>query len=361
MQYFIGGRVMKGFLFKMGKGLGILLLIIIAIIITAAALRLIVRHNIYIHREIKSQNGIDEELAIEIGGINQAIHIRGTDINNPVILVLHGGPGSPMTALQYKYQDEWEKNFTVVNWDQRNTGKTYFLNNTEEITATVSMDQALKDTLDMVMYLRESLHKDKIIILGHSYGSILGTLFVQSYPEYVSAYIGAGQQISFDENKKVQYEQLLKRISEKDMKKLQSTKLNKAAITYSELVNKYLNYAVNGNTTLYAMLSPYYTLDETKCYTLDTNVTQKGIMDYLGSKGFDASKLGTTYKIPVFYILGDHDYIVPYTIARNFFENINAPYKDVVVIENAGHMIMLDQPEAFAKFLNESVLPYVKQ
>lgn len=360
---------MKQILFKMIKGLSILLLVSILIIVTAATVRLIIREYIRNQRAIKTPYGIDKELIIQAGGINQFIHIRGKDTNNPVILVLHGGPGSPMTALQHKYQEQWEENFTVVNWDQRNAGKTYFLNNPKKTASTVSMEQAVKDTLDVVKYLQKSLKKDKIIILGHSYGSILGTLFVQQYPKYVSAYIGAGQQISLKANEDVQHKKLMELIREKDLKELETIKAEKEIKSrdalikepaYQNLIGKYLRYSVNGNVALYALMSPYYTLEETNCYTLNTQVTQKGIMDYFEQKGFDAARLGMEYKMPVFYILGDHDYITPYTIAQDFFEEINAPYKDSVVLENAGHMMMLDAPEAFAEFLNNDVLGHVK-
>lgn len=130
---------------------------------------------------IVSKQGISEDRIIQIGAISQFINIRGENTNNPVILVIHGGPGTPIFAMSYLYQLPIEKDYTVINWDQRNSGKTYYLNKDKYKTfsAELSLDTYIKDLKELVMYIRNNVN-EKIIILGHSWGSVLGALFVSN-------------------------------------------------------------------------------------------------------------------------------------------------------------------------------------
>src|SRR5579871_1755927 len=137
---------------------------------------------------IHSPNGIDEAMYVKIGGNEQWIQIRGQDRNNPVLLCLHGGPGAtwiPLTALFVP----WEKDFTVVQWDQRGAGKTLEVSGAS-IAATMSVDRMTQDGIEVAEFLRTHLHKDKVILLGHSSGSILGIHIVKQRPDLFYAYVG---------------------------------------------------------------------------------------------------------------------------------------------------------------------------
>jgi len=121
-------------------------------------------------------------------------------------------------------QQNWEKNYTVVHWDQRGAGKTLTRNPSKEHFPT--LDLHLEDLLEVVKYLKKKYKKEKIAILGHSWGSVLGTLFIKKYPEEVSHYIGVGQVINMLENEKVGYsklkEEILKSGNKADLKKLEA-------------------------------------------------------------------------------------------------------------------------------------------
>ena len=126
-----------------------------------------------------------------INGIQQYLVHRTENDENPVLLVLHGGPGESAMPTRYLYQREWEKYFTVVNWDQRLCGKTLKINadQKEELASSLTLDQLIEDTREICDVLRAQYHQDKIFILGHSWGSVLGTLFVRKYPDRVKAYV----------------------------------------------------------------------------------------------------------------------------------------------------------------------------
>ncbi|MDD6656366.1 MAG: alpha/beta fold hydrolase [Lachnospiraceae bacterium] len=126
--------------------------------------------------------------------------MRGENVNNPVIIYLHGGPSSPDGYVTYGFTDYLVDDYTVIAWDQRGCGRTYIHNRNVDVNNdTASFEQALVDLDELVDYARERFHQDKVIILGHSYGTILGSVYARTRPEKVDAYIGAAQVISLEE------------------------------------------------------------------------------------------------------------------------------------------------------------------
>ena len=158
---------------------------------------------------INTPNGIDSMEVVEIGGIQQMLYFRGQNVENPVILVLHGGPGRADMAILHNYQFELEEHFTFVRWDQRNAGKTFFLSDPHEVLETMTFELVLNDAYEVTQYIREKLGQEQIIILGHSWGSVLGTALVQNYPQYFSAFISVGQAVSHIENEQLNLETVL--------------------------------------------------------------------------------------------------------------------------------------------------------
>src|SRR6266851_1301855 len=130
---------------------------------------------------IHAPSSIDEAMYVSIGGIEQWIQIRGEDRANPVLLILHGGPGGSWRHLTPLFLD-WEKQFAIVQWDQRGAGKT--LESTGAgIASTMSVDRMAADGIEVAEFLRKHLHKDKVILLGHSWGSILGIRMAKARPD----------------------------------------------------------------------------------------------------------------------------------------------------------------------------------
>src|SRR3954468_2948820 len=144
-------------------------------------------------RRTATPNGIDRAEAIDIGGIKQWITIRGDDTRNPVLLVLHGGPGYVELPLSWWYTRGWEEYFTVVQWDQRGAGKTYLMSDPKAVAPTMTGERMVQDSEELVQWLRASLHKQKIFVWGHSWGSYLGLELALHHPEWLHAYIGTGQ------------------------------------------------------------------------------------------------------------------------------------------------------------------------
>lgn len=314
---------------------------------------------------LSTGKGIDHREFVTIGGIPQYLHHRGEDRDNPVMLFLHGGPGSPMLPFAQEFQIPWEKRVTVVHWDQRNSGKTYFKSDPKQITPTTTIDQMIQDTYEVVEYLKNKYQKQKIMIMGHSWGSVLGSLFIKKYPKLVQAYIGVGQVVNMVENERVGYEKALETIknagNKKDYQALLSLNpypivdFNDEMLKKFTKVRKYQSkYKLSAGFTIDLLISglssPFYTLKDVS-YFFKTGTLgdgQQHIMKYLMAS-FDLPSLGTKYGIPIFYIHGERDWQTPYPLAKEFFSKIEAPYKLFYSIREAGHVTMLDQKEKFNK------------
>ena len=159
---------------------------------------------------ITTPNGIDEATNVEIGGIEQWITIRGEDRNNPALLFLHGGPGDATNPWGYAAFRSWLKYFTVVQWDQRGSGRTFGRNGAAS-ASTITPDRMAQDGIELAEWVKKKLHKDKIVLVGHSWGSILGVFMAKARPELFYAFVGTGQVADPTRNYAVAYAALVDR------------------------------------------------------------------------------------------------------------------------------------------------------
>ena len=145
-----------------------------------------------------------EKERIVIGEIEQSILTIYTDKSNPILLIVHGGPGSPDRPLVCKYNSPLAETFTIVCWDQRCSGLSY---TKESRNVPLSTELMLSDLKEIVEHLLNKYNKEKLFLAGHSWGAYLGIWFADKYPEYLHYYIGTGQGISsrLDENEKYNF------------------------------------------------------------------------------------------------------------------------------------------------------------
>ena len=153
---------------------------------------------------------MEELLEIPVGSTKQWLSISRANHNNPVLLMIHGGPASTEMPTSWWFQGGWEDYFTVVQWDQRGAGKSYNTNDPLLIRPTLNLERMVDDAHEVVEYLRHRYDKEKIFVLGHSWGSIIGISIAQRYPQLLHAYIGTGQLINGRDNERVSYEETLR-------------------------------------------------------------------------------------------------------------------------------------------------------
>jgi len=156
---------------------------------------------------IDSVKGIDEAFFTGIGGIDQWVAIRGQNRENPIILILHGGPGIALSVMPRDYLWSWSERFTLVMWDQRGAGRTF--GRSGPVSTDVTIDQMWRDGIELAEFVRARLHKKKIVLVGVSWGSDLGVRMVKSRPDLFYAYVGTGQSVNQGKFRAVAYAQLL--------------------------------------------------------------------------------------------------------------------------------------------------------
>ena len=322
-------------------------------------------------RQIDSPNGIDLIEAIEIGGTRQWIQVRGHDQSNPILLFLHGGPGSAMMPLGHVFQTPWEEHFTVAQWDQRESGKSY---RGEGNAETMTTERMIMDTLEVVDYLRERFDQDKIVVTGHSWGTYLGLNVIQLKPEWFHAYVGVGQVVNMQENERVTYEYTLQQAKEHgDAEALAELEALAPYPSPEKIADKMMvqrKWLMAYGGSLYGeesyapfigaiLASPDYSwLD---IYRFATGM--EFVMDYLLDPlhAVDITALGTEYQVPIFIFSGRYDYQVPSVINEAWFETITAPHKEYIWFEESCHSPMLAEVDRFTQELVKRVLPFTQQ
>jgi pimeloyl-ACP methyl ester carboxylesterase len=316
---------------------------------------------------ISSPEGIDRAMFISAGGIDQWITIRGRNRANPVLLIVHGGPGAAMSPFALDTVG-WERDFTVVQWDQRGAGRTYGKSGPPGPNATI--DRIAQDGVEVAEYLCRELHKDKIGLIGVSWGSLLGVHMVKTRPDLFFAYIGAGQIVNFRQGHTVGYPALLAEARARhdasaigDLEEIgpppwdAQTKLGvltRTAMSY-ELGPAYL-----ATTAAKVLFAPVYTLADFRDWIAGAQASQ---IHFLGDNlsgplmQADLPSLGADFAVPVFMFQGSRDYITPTALAREYFDSISAPRKQFAVIEGAGHTVMNTRPDEFGRLLAQWVRP----
>ena len=339
---------MRRSLFKV-VGIVLIGLIALAVVILGSALG----YRAYRQREnsnalaIHNPNGIQEALYADIGGLRQWLQIRGEDKSNPVILFVHGGPALSMIPFTYRSMRAWEKEFTIVHWDQRGAGRTYLLNGGADTTAT-GMDQIVDDGLQVSEFVRSRLHKDKIILIGESWGSAVGLEMARRRPDLFVAYIGTGQAINMERAQVLTYRLLLDRVrSEHDETALQRlTTIGPPPYTdptlrvsEQKILGKYPAKSERVGTFEGMggdfMSAPGYSLRES--YRIIAGATQHRSKLLRDDMKYDATRRGTQFQIPIFFFQGAEDIQAPIQLLNEYEKEISAPQKDLFVFPDGGH------------------------
>jgi len=312
---------------------------------------------------ITKPNGIDEASYVPIGGIEQWVTIRGENRNNPVLLFVHGGPGDVTNPWSFAFFAPWEQYFTIVQWDQRGAGRT--LRKTgREVAPTLTVDRMTKDGVELAEYLTKHLGKDKIIVVAHSFGTLLGLGMVRTRPDLFYAYVGTGQVADQPRNYSSAYDALLQKARATknqqaidDLKRVGPPPYNSGEGygVQRKWSNKFegADEFLNGTIGL-ALVAPGITLQDINDDTDGQILSGERLFDQSRSQG--PKELGLEFSLPIFVFEGDEDFTTPTALAWQYFKLMKAPRKQFVPI-HGGHFAMFIHSDEFLRELVKRVRP----
>ena len=311
-------------------------------------------------RRIVTPSGVERLEKVRIGGIDQWVSIRGADQRNPVLLVLHGGPGYVSMPLSWWFGRGWEEYFTVVHWDQRAAGKTHLITDAATIAPTLTIERMATDAEEMTAWVRRALGKEKIFVLGHSWGSYLGLTLAGRHPNWLHAYIGVGQLVDGPESERrgwrfaveaARRDGNVQAVRELDALAPYAAPGRRLSIEDIYAQRKWVEYY--GGTMAYrknnsaesalARLSPDYTDEESRrAWEGNAFATPRLLPEILAIEQ-DATRLNC----PLILFLGRHDTNVNSAVAAEWFARVTASEKHLVWFEHSAHMPMTEEPGKF--------------
>lgn len=316
---------------------------------------------------------IDKIFKVELNGFKQKIHIKG-DPDKPILLLLHGGPGVTNRHMcSYNNQDLLDT-FMMVCWDQRGTAGSYWGLDKE----TLTIKQLTDDANALVEYLCKEFNKEKIFVLGGSWGSLLGTKLAYTYPEHLYAFVGFGQFVDGELNEKLSYEFALeeakKANDQKSIDKL--VKLGPPVMAcykggydgmliQREVMNKYGGYSKKNKSSSYVgglakayLFSGEYTPLDIIGVLLGNRIVLEKMWPEIGRCKLPDECIN--FKIPYFIFDGKLDKNTPSELVENYYSKINAPYKELIWFEESGHNPLIDEADKFKELLKDRLTKVLK-
>jgi pimeloyl-ACP methyl ester carboxylesterase len=311
---------------------------------------------------------IEEAAYVEIRGAEQWVTISGADRANPIILVLHGGPGNALSPFAAALFADWRDDFTIVQWDQPGAGRT-FMRNGEAIASHMSVEHMARDGIEVAQYAAERLGQNKVILLAPSWGSILGVHMAHVRPDLFHAYVGQSQIVHWNANLAASYARVseLARAAE-DQETLDAF----AAIgpppwdyvrAWPQFRRRQMHYqrALAAEGPLALEMAPAYAGDEERA--ANEAAEEFSFLHFWGIEldgpltEVDLTALGNDFAIPFFVVHGEQDLVAMPELASSFVESIDAPQKAFVIVPGAGHETSAPLMRATHELMLERVRP----
>lgn len=297
-------------------------------------------------------NSIAKIEYIKLGGIEQCILTRSENFNNPIMLFLHGGPGMPMMYMAHEFQRPLEENFTVIQWDRRGAGKTYSRNRSS--IEDMNVRRIIDDTYALIDTLKHKYNQGKIILVGHSFGTYIGSIIASERPDLLKAYISIGQVVD-SERTKILQEEFIREMANKSKRKDIILALEEPVKPNFENWLFEFGGELKESKSFFplvwsGMQAPEYTLSEVMDVAKGSSFSSMNMKYNVLSRSLFLEII--EYDIPVYFFIGESDYTTPHKLVSEYFESITAPKKEIVYFENSAHFPFFEEPDKFCKEIN---------
>jgi proline iminopeptidase len=312
---------------------------------------------------------VAEMQRVRLGGVDQSMTIRGRSAKAPILIWLHGGPGQDETGLMRKYNASLEDHFLVTYWIQRGTGRSY---RSDIPASSMNIAQYVSDLDELIAYMKKRFGSQKVVLIGHSWGSSLGVAYAQAHPENVAAIVGVGQVVNAAEGEKRAYhfalDEAKKRGNPEATRELTALGEPPYPIESILVQRKWGEEFGGGNfrkpTSLINLMWQSYGASEVTLmdgiyflpganFSLDTMSTENAKVDWW--------KNAKKFQMPVFILTGRHDHMLDASLQKAYFDRIDAPTKEFRWFENSAHSPLFEESDAFNKFIVEKVLPVTRE
>jgi len=321
-------------------------------------------------QRIATPEGIDTLFPVQVGDNQQWISIRGLNRKNPVLVFIHGGPASPTMPEAWGFQKPWEDFFTVVQWDQRGAGLSYAGIDTARAAKAWSVDDIVSDAVVVIDSVRHLLGKRKVVVMGHSWGSIVGVTLAARRPDLLHAYVGVGQVMAWSQEKAL-YDRVMELSQAHHLDSAIADLQRIAPYPRPDGSNAFQGAMVlrrwaNGfNGGWYGQPS----LDITEeMALLSPSYDNAGLLVARKAPAFASPRLFGAlltvdlrqyrrFKVPVIVLQGRYDLYTPYAVARGWVPTLQAPLRKFITFERSAHYPMLEEPGRFLMTLVQQVLP----
>ena len=295
---------------------------------------------------------------VAVGGITQRLWFRGLSASKPAVILLHGGPGASETALFRRFNAELERHFLMVYWDQRGTGRSY---RNGIPPATMTIDGFVRDLDEVVEIVRRRFLKEHVVLLGHSWGTALGIAYAARFPDKVAAYVGVSQVADMREGERLSYEFARSQaVQRRDRSAAQALErigrpphTVDGMLTSRKWVERF-GGSFHGNLSTGKLIWAALNADEANVIDLiKFGQGNRFSLRHLWNefREFDGDDRLVSFRVPIFFLLGRHDWQVPAVLAARYFERIDAPVKRLVWFEQSAHNPPFEEPALFNQTL----------
>lgn len=303
---------------------------------------------------------------VVIGGVPQRLWFRGLDVTKPALILLHGGPGASEAALSRHFNADLEQRFLMVYWEQRGTGRSYRSSIPPD---SMTIAQFVSDLDEVVELVRQRFSKDKVVLLGHSWGTAIGILYADRFPDKVAAYVGVGQVADMPEGERLSYEfaraEAARRRHGDAARDLERIGLPPHTVDDMLTSRKWVERfggAFHGELSTGKLIWSALRTDEANLVDLikfgqGNRFSLKHLWGEFRRFAIDDSLV--SFETPIVFFLGRYDWQVPAVLAASYFERIQAPYKRLVWFEHSAHNPPFEEPALFNRTLVEVLEPLI--
>ncbi|MFK7803336.1 MAG: alpha/beta fold hydrolase [Anaerolineae bacterium] len=305
-------------------------------------------------------HSIAEERMIELGGVEQYVLLRGKDRTAPLLVYVHGGPGASATPFLRTHNAELENEFIAVYWDQRGAAKSF---NSNLDPAYMTIDKMTADLGELIDLLLAEFNQEQVILVGHSWGTVLALEHVANRPETVAAYIAVSQTTNQSESNTLGVEWALAQAQaagdENAIAKLEAIGLPPYTIEEFYTQRRYLNQF--GGT----LVEPQTDLDLLRLSLATSEFAWPDAISFVRSTSFsgralwaeqqqyDAQTRHSSIEVPMYLMLGQHDKVISPELGIEYFDSLEAPEKELIWFEESAHAPLFEEPEKFNRSVKE--------